>query len=226
MTPETKAPGKSLWGNLVSLVAEEDTPVQRPTLKETPTAANTAAVAAAVTSGYDQEMLATLQKVITNRKTSYTALIEASDKLKAVIPDDITRLKAAFAMISGEGQRTLDTITQALDVHSQDLSGELIRFKQASEGAVKAKVGSLRSTVQNLTASNETRTQQIANLQAQMATLQQGIAADTVKITELSGQANNAEAEIAATTEKFAAAVEYLRQDLNNKKSQLASALS
>lgn len=48
-----------------------------------------------ISTPYDQDMVGTLQKVILGRKTAYTALVEASDRLRNFIPDDNTRFKAA-----------------------------------------------------------------------------------------------------------------------------------
>jgi chromosome segregation ATPase len=171
-------------------------------------------------------MVAALQKVIASRKTPYTALVEAADKLKQFIPDDVTRFKAAYAQIAGDGVRTVGNIASAIDVHINDLNGEQMRFKQSSDAQVNAKVGNLRAQVETIVSQNAQRTQQIANLQAQIATMNQSTVDDTAKASELTNQANAAEADIAAVAQKFQAAADFLKQDLTNKKTQLTSALS
>jgi chromosome segregation ATPase len=180
----------------------------------------------AVNSQYDPDMIAALQKVIASRKTPYTALVEAADKLKQFIPDDVTRFKAAYAQIAGDGVRTVGNIASAIDVHINDLNGEQMRFKQSSDAQVNSKVGNLRSTVESIVSQNAQRQQQIANLQAQIATMNQSIVDDTAKASDLTNQANAAEADIAAVAQRFQAAADYLKQDLTNKKAQLTSALA
>jgi chromosome segregation ATPase len=190
-----------------------------PTLSKPPAFAPTYA-------GADQGMVDALQKVVVSKKTAYTALLESSERLRGVIPDDIMRLRAAFATISAEGMRTPQSISDAIDVHINDINGELMRFKQTSDTAVASKVGVTRSTIANIASSNTGRAQTIANLQSQIASLQQSITTDTATATDLTNQADATEAEINATTVRFTTAVDFVKQDLTNKKSQLASTLT
>lgn len=171
------------------------------------------------------DLRATLQRVIANRKTAYTALVEASDRLKNVIPDEITRIKAAYAMIAGDGQRTLADVIQAIDVHLADVEGELMRFKQSSESALTSKVGSLRASARNLLGNNESRQQRITTLEAEIATLRQGIVDDTNKANEITAQADATEAEINGVAAKFSAVQAEIKSDLANRKIQLSSVL-
>jgi len=207
-------------------------------LDETSTAQIPAAVSPAQTSStvaqsvssptnmINQDMLSALQKVISNRKTPYTALVESSERLRNIIPDDVTRLKAAFATISADGARSLADVTKALDVHVQDLSGEQIKFKQMSDQAIANNVGSIRSQAKNLTDSCLSRATQISNLEAQIHAMTQQNIDDQAKSADLTNQANVAESEINAKVKQFGDAVEFIKNDLVNKKSQLASALA
>jgi len=216
--------GSRFLSMLVETEGDKKPPV--PVQQTSNSQATTQSTSAPVVVGYDADMLATLQKIISARKTPYTALIEASETMKAVIPDDLTRMKAAFAMIAADGQRNLGTITQALDVHIQDLNGELMRFKQTSDAAVTTKVESLRASAKNLTSNCESRLQQIASLEAQIESLRKANVDDANQSAELTNKAASAAADIATTTSQFTAVVEFLKNDLTNKKSQLASALT
>lgn len=214
---------KTIASSFVDIDEKPEAPVQAK-LVVTPNQIGTAAHAPTETC--DHEMITVLQNVIANKKTAYTALVEAAEKLRNFIPDDNTRFKAAYAQIAGDGQRTVSSITQAIDVHINDVNGELIRFNQSSQAAINSKVGGLRSTVSQIASQQKTRASQIENLQSQIASLQQTIADDNVKSATLTNQADLAEAEISSKTAQFQAAVDSVKQDLINKKAQLAAALA
>ena len=210
--------GKKIAGFFVET---DDEPVAAPTVAQ-----SSAAPVASPSVGMDSNMVATLQRVVAARKTPYTALLEAADKLKSVIPDDATRLKAAFAMISSEGQRTLDGVLQAIDIHITDVDGEGMRFKQASDSNAVAKVGALRSRVASITATRDGTLQTIANLEKEIAAQRTSIAANEQEIIQFTTQANDAEREIAILNTQFKAAIDFLKADLTNKKTQLSSVLA
>jgi chromosome segregation ATPase len=171
------------------------------------------------------EMLEALTKVITGRKTAYTSLLEAATKLEAVIPDQATRFKAAFVTVSGDGQRSLETINQAIEVHLRDLSGELIRFKGASEQQLTVKVGALRSKVASLSTSAASAQQRIEQLRAEIANLEQQSAAATTEAARLQQEADQAEAEVKSVVQAFEATVETVKADLVERKATLAALL-
>jgi len=222
----TSSIGKTLLGMFVETEDEPTPPTLQAAAPIAPTPQSQATASVSIPAMIDQEMVNTLQAVINGRKTAYTALLEASERLRNVIPDDVTRIKAAYAMISGDGQRSLESITQAIDVHVNDVTGEVMRFKQASEQALSTKVSALRASVSNIKATNDSRQQSIANLQQQIVALQQSITSDSTKSTELSTQADAAELEIKGVADKFVAAAEFIKTDLSSKKAQLSTVLS
>lgn len=177
-------------------------------------------------SSVDQEMLATLQNKINSRTSPYITLIEAADRLVSVIPDEATRLKAAFAMVSGDGNRSVSSITKAIDVHMSDLEGERIRFKKASDEQTMSKSASLREQAKNLAAQNVLSSGQAERLLADIAKLQDSIVKNTAMNNDLTLQADNSEAEIKAVSAKFDRTVDYLKNDLAEKKLSLSNLLS
>lgn len=177
-------------------------------------------------SSVDQEMLATLQNKINSRTSPYITLIEAADRLVSVIPDEATRFKAAFAMVSGDGNRSVSSITKAIDVHMSDLEGERIRFKKASDEQTMSKSASLREQAKNLAAQNVLSSGQVERLLADIAKLQDSIVKNTAMNNDLTLQADNSEAEIKAVSAKFDRTVDYLKNDLAEKKLSLSNLLS
>lgn len=208
---------------------EEDTPQEagdKPSAAPSTTFKAPVSGAGAVVTHLNQEMIDNLQKAIMKRATQYTALLEASNKLSNVITDETTRVKAAFAMIAADGQRSLDSILQSIVIHQTDLDGELSRFKQATEQNIQAKVGSLRSQALSISRTREGTLATIASLEKQIAQQKESVLANEKEIVELSTQADSAEREINIVAQNFESAVNFVKQDLDHKKSQLASVLN
>lgn len=174
----------------------------------------------------DPQMLEVLQKRIVSRPTAYTALLDHADAFSDVIPDENMRLQAAGKAVTKDGSRTTASILQAIDVHIADVEGERMRFKQTTDNQIQMKSGKLREQVVNLEKQNQNNASEIERLQAQIAKLQENSANNATAINDLTIQANQAESDIVATAESFERAVEYVKNDLTNKKSKLASVLS
>ena len=176
-------------------------------------------------SALDLTIVDTLTKVITGRKTSYTALIDTAAKLVAVIPDETMRIKAAFTMVTSDGNRTIDSINQGIDIHLSDLAGESLRIKQASDTSNTTKVKSLRQSALQLSEENESNLRKISEFNQQITELESRRTENQNKIYELEKQANTAETEIKTINMKFEAALDYHKQDLLAKKQYFATLL-
>lgn len=217
--------GKKFLGLFVEIDETAEAPAQASPAPKAAAAAGVAATAPKPQS-VDQDMLATLQKKISSRSTAYVTLIEAAQRLVSVIPDEPIRLKAAFAMVSGEGNRSVASITQAIDVHIADLEGERIRFKNASDAQTNVKSAALRKQADTLTAQSEGSTGQIERLQAEIAKLQEAIANNTAQCRDLIAQADQADAEIKSVSAAFDRTVDFLKTDLAAKKVSLSAILA
>lgn len=174
----------------------------------------------------DQVMLDALQKKISGRQTPYTALLENAENLKEVIPDEIMRLKAAFKTITKDGNRTIASIIQAIDLHVSDIEGERARFRATTEQQIKAKSGALRDQASQLKTQCAANEVQIAQFAAEQARLQEQMNVAQSKMLELNHQADMAEADILATSTAFDNAVEFTKTDLITKKTSLSAVLS
>ncbi len=189
-------------------------------------AAPKTAVAVSGSGSLNQQMLATLREKIASRSTAYVTLIDAAQRLASVIPDETTRLKAAFAMVSGEGIRSVASITQAIDVHIADLEGERIRFMQASAAQTNVKSAALRKQAEDLAAQSAGSSAQIERLQTEIARLQADSVKNTAQRRELTMQADQADTEITALSAAFDRSVDFLKADLAAKKAALSSILA
>jgi hypothetical protein len=191
-----------------------------------PTAGASPATTYVAAPTVNPEMLHLLNKKVLDRKTPYTALLDASTKLEKVIPDADTRVKAAFTMISADGARSISSITQAIDLHVSDLEGERLRFKQSTEAQVTAKVASARAKAAQLTSSADSDRQQIEKLQQQITALQERIASSTAEAQQISNQADADEQSIRSIEQQFNDAVDFAKSELSSRKASLAAVLS
>ena len=180
----------------------------------------------AVGASVDPEMLATLQKKISARSTPYITLMDTAQRLVGIIPDETTRLKAAFAMVCGDGNRSAASIAQAIDVHLADLEGERIRFKNVSNDQLVGMAADLRKQANALTAQGAASSAEIERMQAAIASLQGTMSKNTAQARELTAAADKSEADIKAVCVAFDRAVEYLKNDLAGKKAALNALLA
>jgi chromosome segregation ATPase len=187
----------------------------------TPSVVATRNVSAA--SSVNAEMVAAIRTNTLNRKTPYTALLETATKLESVIPDEVTRIKAAFATVGG--QRTVESILQAIDVHVSDVDGERMRFAQATEQRRKTELSSLNAA---LTQVNESTAQMQANIEAlnrQIQTANETINANTIKASDLSSQIFARTAEFDQAQQQFDAAAGVVRGTLEQQRTAISSIL-
>ncbi|MES2018001.1 MAG: hypothetical protein V4484_16050 [Pseudomonadota bacterium] len=205
-------PSASLGSKILGLFVDVDTSPKAPTVTGM-------APKAAAPVSINQQMLATLREKITSRSTAYVTLIEAAQRLASVIPDEATRMKAAFAMVSGEGIRSVASITQAIDVHIADLEGERMRFKQASDLQTNVKSAALRKQAETLATQTDCMQTEIARLQAD-------VVKNTAQCRDLTMQADQADTEITSIAAAFDRSVDFLKADLAAKKAALSSILN
>ena len=101
--------------------------------------------------GVTADLANKLVQTVLGRKSAYTALLDAAEPMKTIIPDEVTRFKAAFAVIHASQQRTIEQVVQAIDVHVSDLDGEQMRFLQSSKEARDKGVAARQADITNST---------------------------------------------------------------------------
>lgn len=174
-------------------------------------------------AGVNPDMVAMIKKVTFGRNTAFTQLLQASEALADVIPDQVMRLKAAHKT-AGAG-RTGKQIADAVDVHLQDVDGEEMRFAAAVKQKADTEIAGVESQA-------TLATQQIQNAQLEIQQAQQRIADLTANIGQYSQTAATAQATVAAkraeldqATAQFKIAANSVRNELNASKSAILSTL-
>lgn len=189
-----------------------------PTMRQT--SASAPAAIAASAAGIDPAMLAALDKTLLNRKTAYTALLEAANKLTAKVPDEATRLSLAYTMVSTPGRSVKDMI-DSIDVHLSDLEGEKMRFKSQSDKEVAQRCVANRTQADSIEAQVGSAQDRINSMQAEINKLNDQINAGHVEAARLRQSADSAEGEIRIVQQRFEAAVDYAKANLASKKTDL-----
>ena len=174
-------------------------------------------------AGVNQDMVAAIKKVTFGRNTAFTQLLQASESLADVVPDQTMRLKAAHK--TAGGGRTGRQIADAVDVHLQDVDGEEMRFKamidskiQIDVGAIEAQASAAAQQIQHAQAEIQQAQQRVADLNAQIGQLSQQAATATSQVS-----LKRSELETAVTQFKLAANA--VRNELNGSKSAILSTL-
>jgi chromosome segregation ATPase len=177
------------------------------------------------TPQYDQEMLATLNSVITKRPTAYTALLEMAKTFDGIIDDNTMKIKAAFKAISQRENRSPRDVFQAIDIHTNDIDNERKRFQQASHQQVEKAVGEKRDRSEKLKSDAAQAKQRVDELKAEIEQLTNQSNESLQQADQLDHDAAIEEQKINEVCQRFEITAEYLKRDLADKKSQLSSIL-
>jgi chromosome segregation ATPase len=169
------------------------------------------------------EFVAAIRKVVLSRNTALTQLLTAADKLASIIPDPVTRFKAAFAT-AGDG-RTTRQVAEAVDIHLADVDGEEARFKQAIDKKAAEEVGGQERRAAAATSAITSNTQQIEQLQARIAELSAQIGTFQQDVAQATAEAATKRLEIEQATAQFKMAAQVVKQELQSHKSTILSAL-
>lgn len=223
------ASGKGFMGALRGLVMEEDPSDQVPKSSSTAAApqntnmGGAGYVAAPLSSApmIDPALMQHLQGVINKRRTPYTSLLEQSEKLRSIIPDDITRLKAS-AVSTGNDKAS---ILQAIDIHVNDLDQEAGNFKRFTDSEAATKIGGLKADAasrERTAADQDTRVQ---TLSQGIQQLQQSAAENRAAAAQATVNAQAEQAELDRKTATFSTALESVKANLAAQKSALAATL-
>lgn len=173
----------------------------------------------------DQKMVLDLREVAMTRNTPFKTLVEASQRMATIIPDERTRLKAAFATISGDGTRTAASITDAIILHINDVETERRNFKIRSDQQRAATCAAPAAQADSISKEIESKRQQILQARDSIAKLEQGIGADQTQEAELRSTAIAAEQKITQVETAFNGAVDIVVGELKQRQADLVSVL-
>lgn len=204
---------------------EPGAPSPAPQGQVTVTASNIKpAVAATISPGVNAEFVAAIRKGVFAKNTALTQLITAADALEKIIPDQITRFRAAFAT-AGTG-RTPQQIISAVDIHLADVDGEVARFKVALDQQLGAEIQQAALAAQSSDSIIANGQAELERIQQRITEVQQQMAAANQRRGEQLALKSQKEAELQHTESAFALAANAVRAELTNIKSTVSTALS
>lgn len=241
--------GSRFLSSLKDMIIEEDTPPKKTVEEESPAAAPAAAGAAparagAATAGApasaprapapvhvptDSPMFTNLMSLTLARQTAYTALTEAMEPLADIIPDEMTRYRAAFAVI--KKNRTLDQVVQAIDLqHLEALDQEVARFSVQAKSKEYTDVQAKQEEATKLKANIDAANAQIVQLRQQfeerVRTIEESVQRDRQRTEEIEREVNDNRAAIESVQRQFDSTAQAVRQHLQSAKAKILQYLS
>jgi hypothetical protein len=167
-----------------------------PAAPNQPTAATQAAALSA-----DNPMTPRLHEAVMSRATGFRQLATNMQALEKVIPDEISRLRAAFAVLQQSGG-SVPNLLQDIDLHARDLETQSMRFREESDSERKQRVGQREKSLEDAQSL-------IDAAQSEVTRQQEIIDAQQKKITDLKVEIQNQTAELDRASQQFSAAVEH-----------------
>lgn len=195
----------------------------QPTKPQPANVSSTPGIAGMVIPNTNNQFVEVIRKQVFTRVTAFTALQNAADSLKDIIPDPVTRLKAAHKT-GGLGRSTKE-FSDAITIHLNDVDSEERRFTNALEQKVTADVGGLKTQAQTAQNTVTSLTDQIAKAQEQILLWQNQIAEKSTLANQLLGEASQKEAELRQSEQEFKAAAQIVRDELNTQRAAINSTL-
>lgn len=199
---------------------KSQTPPQ-PTKAAAPAGTTPAIQPISFNTSVNSEMVEALRAVIQGRKTAFTALDEQAAKLESIIPDVVTRMRAAFATVN----RPAKDVIQAIDIHISDINGEVMKFKSHSTAEKAGQVGTLRAQAKALVDSAPSITAQIQELEAKATQLREQLTINATKANDLNAQADTAESKFTTAEVAFEASAKSIITELETQKQSFLSTI-
>lgn len=191
----------------------------------TPIGVSATAVVGSATPLANNEYVGLLRQALKSRVTAFTSLLNAADKLAAVIPDQSMRLKAAYEMVKADG-RGLTELLQAIEIHASDLASQERSFMAQAEAALGSTIGAMERELQTLDAANATARQQIESFQQQIANLNNTIASNGGRQAELSNSIASERGRFDSNKMQFTSALTTVQAELASQKTIISSTLA
>ncbi|MGZ3236816.1 MAG: hypothetical protein ACXU8A_05505, partial [Burkholderiaceae bacterium] len=143
--------------------------------------------------------------------------------------DEATRYRSAFAVLKKTQQRTVEQITQAVDVHLGLLESEIVRFSTQSRSTEEAEISAREKAVDLLNGDVEQRNNQISELRAEteerIRKLQEEISEKQSRAVELKNEVEQKKQSILQTKRDFEKAIDTVREKLSREKEKIQTFL-
>lgn len=174
-------------------------------------------------------MFNSLMSVTLGRATAYTALTEAMTPLEEIIPDEMTRYRAAFALI--KKSRTLEQVVQAIDMqHLEVLEEEIARFgvqaKSKEYQEVHSRMEESASLKARIDAANAKVLELRRQLEEQVRDIEDSVQRDRQRANEIDRAVEENRQAIAQVQRQFDGAAAAVRENLTSAKGKILKYLS
>lgn len=234
--------GSRFLSTLKDMIIEEDAPPKKSAEPEAPApqsgkaapaAGPQAAVAARAPATHhvaaDSPMYTNLMALTLAKQTAYTALTEAMTPLEDIIPDEMTRYRAAFAVI--KKNRTLDQVVQAIELqHLEALDQEVARFavqaKSKEYTDVQAKQEEAGKLKANIDAANAQIVQLRQQFEERVRAIEDSVQRDRQRTEEIEREVAANRAAIESVQRQFDSTAGAVRQHLESAKAKIVQYLS
>jgi len=170
--------------------------------------------------GVDRDLLKQLLTAATRETNDYTEFMLSADAMSGVIPDEATRLRAAFVASKPHGL-TLDRILAGLARSKQVLDAKRADFERVLSQKVDALVTSKQKQADENRKTVDSKRQQLSQLQADITALEQTAAQLKADIGSGQSQIEAAKANFLAA---YNAAITVLSSNEDKLKTQLKGA--
>jgi chromosome segregation ATPase len=168
----------------------------------------------------DRDLLKQLLAAATKETSDYTEFMLSADAMSGVIPDEATRLRAAFVASKPHGL-TLDRILAGLGSSKRVLDGKRSEFERVLTQKVDALVTSKQKQADETRQTIDSKRQQLTQLQADITALEQAEAKLRADINSGQSQIETAKANFLAA---YNAAITTLSSNEDKLKTQLKGA--
>jgi len=170
--------------------------------------------------GVDRDLLKQLLAAATKDTNDYTEFMLSADAMSGVIPDEATRIKAAFVASKPHGL-TLEKILAGLASSKRVLEAKRGEFERVLSQKVDALITSKQKQADDNRRTIDSKKQELTQLQAEITALEQAEAKSRAEITAGQTQIEGAKANFLAA---YNAAITVLSSNEAKLKTQLKGA--
>ena len=217
-----KGKGRSLKDRLVDLgVLVEKDESKGDAQRSASTPGLSASLGTAPAAGsVDRDLLKQLLAAATNETNDYTEFMLSADAMAGVIPDEATRMRAAFVASKPHGL-TLEKILAGLASSKRVLDAKRGEFERVLSQKVDALVTSKQKQADENRKTIDSKRQQLSQLQAEITSLEQADAKLRAEISSGQSQIETAKANFVAA---YNAAITVLASNEDKLRTQLKGA--
>lgn len=183
------------------------------------TPAPTAVSVTATPSGQPSKVVKTIMDACMARQTDYTRFMEAVEKLASIIPDEITRMKAA--LVSANGRQ----VVLAIDIHMHEIGAQREQFRRTLEEQ-RGKAADVLADAGTKERQIEARKESIARMRREIEETERTIRNEEAEVSRLKTEAAAADQTIKTIEGEFNTAVATVERTFTERKALINSLIT